>query len=211
MLWFPKLGIDWNNVEDFPGIAVAQFYSLTAGNEEVMPHRMIPLTTERNPEGLQINTILVPCDFSASSESALRWAVGLADDWGAKLVVVHVLPVFSLVDELHTRFLLDLPQLETALLNETKARLEECATQNAKSTVAVDIRVALGDAWWEICRAAERESADLIVMGSHGHTSVAALTLGSVAERVVRHAPCSVLAIRVPGLAAHERDADVVP
>jgi nucleotide-binding universal stress UspA family protein len=176
-----------------------------------MSRRLIPITTERNPEGLQINMILVPCDFSASSESALHWAVGLADDWGAKLVMVHVLPVFSLVDELHTRFLLELPQLETALVNETKTRLEECATRHAKRTVAVDIRVALGDAWWEICRVAKRESADLIVMGSHGHTGVAALALGSVAERVVRHAPCSVLVIRVPDQAAHKRDADVVP
>jgi nucleotide-binding universal stress UspA family protein len=125
--------------------------------------------------------------------------------------MVHVIPVFSLVDELHTRFLLDLPQMETALVSETKTRLEECTTRNTKSTVTVDIRVVMGDAWWEICRTAERESADLIVMGSHGHTGVAALALGSVAERVVRHAPCSVLVIRVPDQEAHERDANVVP
>lgn len=191
-------------------IAVAPCYSLAAGNEGTMSRRTIPISTERNPEGLQINTILVPCDFSVSFESAFRWAVGLGKDWGAKLVVVHVIPVFSLVNELYTRFLLEFPQLETALLSEIKTRLEKCTTQNAKSTVAVNLRVVMGDAWWEICREAERESADLIVMGSHGHTSVAALALGSVAERVVRHAPCSVLVIRVPDQAAHRRDADVV-
>jgi len=211
MLWFPTLGICENNVGESSGIAIAQCYSVTVKNKEAMSRRTIPIATERNQAGLHLHTILVPCDFSASSEYTLRWAVGLGEDWGAKLVVLHVIPVFSIVDDLQARFLLDLPQMETALLSESKTRLEECTIRNAKSTVAVDIRVVMGDAWWEICRAAERESADLIVMGSHGHTGVAALALGSVAERVVRHAPCSVLVIRVPDQTAHERDADVVP
>ena len=176
-----------------------------------MLRRTIPIATERNPAGLHLHTILVPCDFSASSEYALRWAVGLAEDWGAKLVVVHVLPVFSLVSDLHARFLLQLPQLETTLLTETKTRLEECTARNVKGTGAVDLRVVRGDAWWEICRVAERESADLIVMGSHGDTGVPQIVLGSVAERVVCHAPCSVLVIRVPDQAAHGKGTDVVP
>lgn len=176
-----------------------------------MPRRTIPITTERKQAGLHLDTILASCDFSASSEHAFRWAVGLAEDWGAKLIVLHVIPVFSLVDDLHAQFLLDLPQSETALVSETTTRLAECTTRNAKSTVTIDIRVAMGDAWWEICRAAERESANLIVMGSHGHTSVADLALGSVAERVVRHAPCPVLVVRLPGQLALRKGADVVP
>jgi nucleotide-binding universal stress UspA family protein len=210
-LWFPKLGTNWNNIGDFSGIAIAQFYSLIAGNEEAMPRRTIPITTERNQEGLRLNTILIPCDFSASSEHAFRWAVGLAEVWEAKLIMLHVIPVFSLVDDLQARFLFDFPRMETALLSESKIRLAECTTRNAKSTVAVDIRVAMGDAWWEICRAAERESVDLIVMGSHGHTSVADLALGSVAERVVRHASCPVLVVRLPDQMARRKGVDVVP
>jgi nucleotide-binding universal stress UspA family protein len=180
-----------------------------------MPPRTIPIATEPKQTDLHLHTILVPCDFSASSEHAFRWAVGLAEEWGTKLVVLHVIPVFFTVDYLQARFLSDLPpvlpQVESALFSETKTRLEECTTRNAQSTVAVDIRVVVGDAWWEICRAAEREAADLIVMGSHGHTDLAAIALGSVAERVVRHAPCPVLVIRVPDQAGHERDPAVVP
>jgi universal stress protein A len=56
----------------------------------------------------------------------------------------------------------------------------------------------MGDAFWEICQAAEREHADLIVMGSHGRTGLAHVLIGSVAERVVRHAPCPVLVARLP-------------
>jgi nucleotide-binding universal stress UspA family protein len=171
----------------------------------------IPITTERNQEGLRLNTILVPCDFSASSTYAFRWAVGLAEDWGAKLIVLHVIPVFSTLDYLQARFLFDFPQLETALLSETTTRLAECTTRNAKSTVAVDLRVAMGEAWWEICMMAERESADLIVMGSHGDTGVPQIFLGSVAERVVRHAACPVLVVRLPDQTARGKGADVVP
>ena len=168
-----------------------------------MPRRSIPIATERNQESLQLNTILVPYDFSASSEHAFRWAIGLAEDWGAKLVVLHVIPVFSMVDNLQARFLFDFPQVETALLSETKTRLEEYTTQTTRSTVPVDIRVVMGDAWWEICLAAESESADLIVIGSHGDTGVPRIFLGSVAERVVRHAPCPVLVVRLPDQTTH--------
>jgi nucleotide-binding universal stress UspA family protein len=164
-----------------------------------MPRRTIPITTERNPEGLHLDTILVPCDFSASSEHAFHWAVGLAEDWEAQIVVLHVIPVFFPVDDLQAQFLVDLPQVEIALFSGTKTRLEECTTQKTNSTVPVETRVVMGDAWWEICRTAEREPADLIVIGSHGDTGIARIPLGSVAERVVRHAPCPVLVVRLPG------------
>lgn len=176
-----------------------------------MPRRTIPITTARNKENVQLTTILVPCDFSASSEHALRWAVGLAEAWGAKLVVLHVIPVFFTVEDLPAQFLVGLPQLKIALFRKTKTRLEECATRNAKDAVAVDLRVAMGDAWWEICQAAEREAADLIIMGSRGNTGVTDLALGSVAERVVRHAPCSVLVVRLPDQTARGKGFDVVP
>jgi universal stress protein A len=180
-----------------------------------MPRRTIPIATAPQQAGLHLHTILVPCDFSASSEHALRWAGGFAEEWDAKLVVLHVISVFFPMDSVPARLLAELPpvlpQLESARFSATTTRLEEYTTRNAKSPVAVDLRVVVGDAWWEICRAAEREAADLIVLGSHGHTDRAAVALGSVAQRVVRHAPCPVLVIRVPDQAAPERETAVVP
>jgi nucleotide-binding universal stress UspA family protein len=163
-----------------------------------MPRRTIPITTERNSEGRSLDTILVPCDFSTSSEHALHWAVGLAEGWQARIVVVHVIPLFFPGAVLQARGFVDLPSAESALLSKTKTRLAEWITHNAQSTVAVDPRVVMGDAWWEICRTAEREPADLIVIGSHGDSAITRIPLGSVAERVVRHAPCPVLVVRLP-------------
>jgi universal stress protein A len=168
-----------------------------------MTGRTIPIATERAQAGLQLNTLLVPCDFSAASAHALRWAVGLAEDWAAKIVVLHVIPAFFPVDELQARFFVDLPQIESTLVSKTKTRLAEWITQTARSPVAVETRVVMGDAWWEICRAAEREAAELIVMGSRGDSAIPQIPLGSVAERVVRHAPCPVLVIRLPSQVAH--------
>ncbi len=176
-----------------------------------MADRTIPISTARITDQLQLHTILVPCDFAAASAQALRWAVELAAAWEAKLLVLHVLPVFSLPTDLPARLLLAFPQLETALVRETQTRLEAWATQNTRSTVPVDLRVVLGDAWWEICKTAEREAVDLIVMGSRSDTGVPQIFLGSVAERVMRHAPCPVLVVRLPRQPAGGKDTDVVP
>jgi nucleotide-binding universal stress UspA family protein len=168
-----------------------------------MPGRTIPIATERAQEGLQLHTLLVPCDFSAASTHALRWALKLAADWAAKLVVVHVILSFFPINDVQARFVVDLPQVESTLVSKTRARLAEWITQTTRSTVAVEARVVMGDAWWEICRAAEREPAELIVMGSHGASAIPQIPLGSVAERVVRHAPCPVLVVRFPAQTAH--------
>jgi nucleotide-binding universal stress UspA family protein len=168
-----------------------------------MPRRTIPIATESAQEDLQLNTLLVPCDFSAASAHAFRWAVGLAEDWAAKIVVLHVIPVFFPGEELRARIVVDLPRVERALFSETKTRLAEWTAQTATHRVAVETRVVMGDAWWEICKTAEREPAELIVMGAHGDTAITQVPMGSVAERVVRHAPCPVLVVRLPGKTAH--------
>jgi nucleotide-binding universal stress UspA family protein len=147
---------------------------------------------------MQVKTILVPCDFSPYSEHAYSWALGLAEKWGAKVVLVHAAQLFSHMAYPESVYLLDLKKMEDEIIGDAEKRLQEFVAKKGASPVVVEPRAVTGDPFWEICQTAEQEHADLIVMGSHGRTGLAHVLLGSVAERVVRHAPCPVLVARLP-------------
>jgi nucleotide-binding universal stress UspA family protein len=140
---------------------------------------------------LPIKTILHPTDFSKHSDYAFRLACALARDYGARLVVVHVAepPV-----PLYGNGLIVPP---TATYNEPlRAKLHELLPRDPK--VRVEHEFAEGDAAIEILRLAEETKCNLIVMGTHGRTGLGRLLMGSVAEQVVRKAPCPVLTVKTP-------------
>lgn len=145
---------------------------------------------------MHIKTIIVPCDFSNGAEYAFRWALRIAEDWGAKIILLHLVPVQYRVSYLDAKLLLDMPDLEARLVADAEKRLRTFAQKKGASAVVIDVRAMLGDSFAEICHVAEQEQADLIAMGSHGRTGLTHVLLGSVAERVVRHAPCPVLVAR---------------
>jgi nucleotide-binding universal stress UspA family protein len=150
---------------------------------------------------MEIKTIVVPTDFSEYAEHAFQWALAMAADWNAKIVLLHAAPRLYLAYP-ESIYLVDLAKMEQEIIADAEKRLGELAAQKGTKTVTVETRVVLGDPVWEICQAAEQEQADLIVMGSHGRTGLSHVLLGSVAERVVRHAPCPVLVARLPRPAA---------
>jgi len=147
---------------------------------------------------MQMKTILVPCDFSKYAEHAFTWAVEFAEAWGATIVLVYVDPIFASTAYPGEVGPSDRVEIEAAVLATATQRLTEFATQQRTGKVSVAIRALLGDPFSAICQTAEQAQADLIVMGSHGRTGLAHVLLGSVAERVVRHAPCPVLIVRLP-------------
>ena len=147
---------------------------------------------------MEIKTILVPTDFSDFAEYAYTWALGLAADCKAKIVLFHATPTLSHLAFPESVYYPDLARMERELIADAEKRVGEFATKKGASTVAVETRVTVGEAVWEICRMAEKEHADLIIMGSHGRTGLSHVVLGSVAERVVRHASCPVLVVRLP-------------
>jgi len=133
-----------------------------------------------------VQRILVPVDFSEQSRGALAVAAEIAQPEG-QIAAVHVLP--------------DLSPAEPGKLWNTvsPATRIEHATTALKDWLdqEVDaIEICIGDPGAEICRVAAERGANLIVMPSHGRTGVKRLLVGSVAERVVRLAPCPVLVLR---------------
>lgn len=146
--------------------------------------------------------ILAPIDFSPPSELAIQAAADLAKRYDATLAIVHVYePVVYSLPEGY--MLLTEPQLEQ-LLGALREHLE-AAKQGATATGAprVETHLLQGFAAGEICAFAERGDFDLIVMGTHGRKGLSHVVLGSVAERVVRSAPCPVLTIRAPRAPKH--------
>ena len=147
---------------------------------------------------MDIKTILVPTDFSEYAAHAYQWALGLAAACHATVVLFHATPPIPTLAFSESVYYVDLEKMEREMIAEAENRMTEFAGKKGMSVVPVETRVGVGEAVWEICRIAEQEAAHLIIMGSHGRTGLAHVFLGSVAERVVRHAPCPVLVARMP-------------
>ncbi len=145
---------------------------------------------------MDIQTILVPYDFSEHADRACDWAIELAKKWNAKICLFQAIFEGTPVVYPGTAAPSDLPKWETRILEEARARLHDFAARRDTGSVTVETYVDLGPPFWAICQAVEKYQVDLIVMGSHGRTGLAHVFLGSVAERVVRHSSCPVLVVR---------------
>lgn len=145
-----------------------------------------------------IKQILCPVDFSATADLASRYAVALAEANGAIVTLLHVVaPVIAALPG--ETVLPDLAQANIDELAEAcRERLAKTVGDLAVSGVTLQYRVVSGVPFVEIIRVAREMVSDLIVMGSHGRTGLGHLLIGSVAERVVRKAPCPVLTVRDP-------------
>lgn len=139
--------------------------------------------------------LLVPSDFSPGSADAMHVALRIARDTGAALVIAHVWQVPALAYGVEPYAMA--PDLMQAVSDEAHAALA-AAVEEAKRQGADATGVLLtGVSWSRIVEIADGDPAiDLVVMGSHGRTGLKRVLLGSVAEKVVRHAPCSVLVVR---------------
>ena len=150
---------------------------------------------------LTITKILYPTDFSQHSQVAIPLAVDLAKHYGAELHCLHV------VDTEHEYFMqggyivpLRTEPIDSEQLRKVARRhMTESVNQNM-SELGGSVRqvVVLGKPFEQIVRYAREEKIDLIVIGTHGHSALASMLLGSVAEKVIRKAPCAVLSVRHP-------------
>jgi len=136
-----------------------------------------------------VNRVVVPVDFSDESAAAIEAAVAVAGD-PAKLHVVYVLqPLDSISPGVLLGDVNDDDRKATASAN-LKTLTEKCGASSAEETILI------GSPGMEIAEYAKNINADLIVIPSHGFHGMKRFLLGSTAERVIRHAACSVLVLR---------------
>ncbi len=161
-----------------------------------MPEQQMPEREDVIKMRIEIKKILCPVDFSEPSDHALRYATAFAEAYGSHLTLLHVvelpfLPSYSTagVPELH--FPVD--EMQRQCRERMDKLLEEHG--NERDT---DGDVVVGVPFVEIVKKAKEEEFDLIVLGTHGHSGLKHLIIGSVAEKVVRKAPCPVLSVKHP-------------
>jgi len=142
---------------------------------------------------IDLKRILVPTDFSLTSEAALRYGIALARAFNAKLFLLHVPEHPGVAAEAEY----PLGIYET-MKNAAHQRLGELFTRNQVDELSPEYAMRIGDAPQEIVQFAAERNIDLIVMGTHGREGVARVLLGSVAETVVRRATCPVLTVHYP-------------
>jgi nucleotide-binding universal stress UspA family protein len=132
--------------------------------------------------------ILHPTDFSTHSDYAFRLACSLARDHGARVIAVHVMRHPIAYGEVGAY---------AAEENERPALLADLERLQAPDDYPpIEHRLVEGDPAGEIVQLAEETQCDLIVMGTHGRRGLSRLVMGSVAENVIRHAPCPVLTVK---------------
>lgn len=147
----------------------------------------------QRPEGTMIGwqRILVPIDFSETSDSAVQHGLELARTFHCALILLHVGD--KAAADVETEFPLG---LDGSMLDAHRERLLKVLTPAEQAQMHPEFVVASGSPAAEIVRCAAEREVDLIVMGTHGRSGVGHVLLGSVAEKVVRTAPCPVLVVR---------------
>jgi nucleotide-binding universal stress UspA family protein len=157
-----------------------------------------PVTCEASM--VAIKNILVATDFSEPSGVALAYGRDLARNYNARLHVMHV--VEDVMLRYSTEVGLALPALQEDLVmaarRDLDARITDEDRRQLNAVAVIDTGANIATA---ICDYAKNNAIDLIVTGTHGRGAVAHFLMGSVAERVVRTAPCPVLTVH-----EHERD-----
>jgi len=140
--------------------------------------------------------VLVPFDFSRHSQETLRFALARGKDFSASFLLLYVVPSGE-VESFAS--LGDAPgETLSRRIEEARAELEQQTERCRAEFPAAEIasRVVAGVPFKEICRLAEEENFELIVIGTHGRTGLSHLLIGSTAERVVQHASCPVLSLK---------------
>jgi nucleotide-binding universal stress UspA family protein len=150
---------------------------------------------------LEIKLILCPIDFSEFSVRAYQHALSLAEHYRARLVAQHVVELWRYPYADYAASVGDYERFSQALREGGREQLEEFVKNHTHDEIQPEIVVHEGIAPDSILSFAQAEKTDVIVMGTHGRRGFDRLMLGSVTDRVMRRAPCPVLAV---GKSSHD-------
>ncbi len=145
---------------------------------------------------ISIKNILCPVDYSVYSEMALKYAIEFAEKYRARLYLIHVLDIR--VYDINEPDLYNVNIVDEETIAKLRERLLRCVTEDTKGKIPVEAIIIQGVPFAEIIKVSKELKIDLIVLGTHGRTGISHAIMGSVAEKVVRKAPCPVLTIRHP-------------
>lgn len=148
--------------------------------------------TLRLPAQATVRRILTTTDFSSGSKAGTDYAINLARKFGSDVVILHVIEPLPPLEGMEA---LPLVSAQSELIKQANSRLKKMTHLTGASRLHLSSRVRMGKPFRGIIAAAGEHEADLIVMATHGYTGLKHALLGSTAEWVVRHAPCSVLTV----------------
>jgi len=142
----------------------------------------------------EIKKIMVPVDFSENSQKILSTAADFAARFKAELVVVFVVQSF---DDYSGFFVPHMPiiQLEEEMVKSAREKMKSFVAETLDDSIPQATAILSGDVVEEVNRFAGEQKVDLIIMGTHGYKGLDKILFGSVAEKIVKTAPCPVLTI----------------
>ena len=147
-----------------------------------------------NGSQFRIKTIVVPIDFSSCSREGLRYAIAFANEFGAKIILVHA-TYLGYVYSCEGTAIYDIPGLQKAARKTAERKMRELVRSVNFGNVKFETVFTEGSPVLDICAFAKDHDVDLIITSTHGFTGFTHVLIGSIAEQVVRHAPCSVLVV----------------
>jgi len=139
-------------------------------------------------------TILVPVDFSSCSREGLRYAIAFANEFRARIILLHATYVGYIYSAEGTA-LYNIPALQKAARKAAERKMRDLVRSMDFGAVKFETAFTDGSPVVDICAFAKDHDVDLIITSTHGFTGFTHVLIGSVAEQVVRHAPCSVLVV----------------
>lgn len=168
--------------------------------EKVLRSTSVPVLTVSPPVErvgtVVFKTILCPIEFSDPSTRALEYALMLAQESDARLILLHVVEALVDAQALGEQSHFSVPEYRRYLESDARARLQAVIPEAARRWCTPDERVVSGKAYRVILDIAEAEKAEIIVMGVHGKGALNRLFFGSTTHHVIREARCPVLTLR---------------